>query len=662
MVCALMPWIIPALLLLAARQSLHALSSSDFEALSFTNAPQQILPARLWIPRDAKTNIAYPLVIFLHGAGERGTDNRAQVDGTQSALRFALPESQSQWPCFILAPQCPAGLTWAGMNAGDNWGDTDGTGDFTAQPTWPLLAFMKLLQQLTNATPSGLHIDSTQIHITGLSMGGFGTWECISRWPGIFRSAAPICGGGDPLKAPAIGATRIWAIHAEDDGTVSVDRSRQMILSMRRLGNIVRYTEYPSSLGIGHGAWVPGYADPGLLPWMFSTLEARATAGQASAPEFSLASGTYTGNTSVSLTSQTEGSVIRYTVNGTVPDATSTLYSGPIPIYGPMFLRAIALKTGLRTSPAASADYNTTPSLLVRPLSQSVLVGRTVNFQVTAVGKGPLRYRWSRDGVVIPDATNSILALGAVTLNHNGTYTVEVADDIATNTPPPAVLIVSIRPALTLVPVSLTVVEGDSAQFEAAASGTLPLTFRWRRNNSAVTNITLNSTQCVFTVPLASAALAGNYTVVVTNFGGTSASSTNALLTVLSDYDHDGLPDTWESRFQLNTNTLNEASLDLDGDGMTTRQEWLAGTDPTRKDSVFAIQEFSIIPDGFRIRFSSVPGKLYGLERIDSVSIPQTWIPVTGAERVWATGTTLEVVDPGFKSGALSYYRVRVRN
>lgn len=658
---ALLPWL-TAFLLLSTTHPLSALSSSDFQPLLFTNAPQQILPARLWIPRNASTNVAYPLVVFLHGAGERGTDNRAQVDGTQSALRFALPENQSQWPCFILAPQCPAGLTWAGLNAGDNWSDTDGTGDFTAQPTWPLLAFMKLLQQLTNAAPAGLRIDPAQIHITGLSMGGFGTWESISRWPGVFRSAVPICGGGDPLKAPVIGDTRVWAIHAEDDSTVPVDRSRQMILALRRLGISPRFTEYPASLGIGHGAWVPGYADPGLLPWIFSTPEPAAAADQASAPGFSLASGTSIGNTWVSLSSQTEGSILRYTLNGTVPDASSPLYAGPIPIYGPTFLRAIALKAGLRTSPASSADYNASPSLLVRPQSQSVLVGRSVSFQVTAVGKGPLRYQWSRDGVPITDATNSVLALGAVTLSHNGVYRVEVSDDVATTTPPPAVLIVSIRPALTLSPVSLNVVEGDSAQFEAAATGTLPLTFRWRRNGAILTNIILNSTQCVLTLPVASSALGGNYTVAVTNFGGSSATSSNAVLTVLRDYDHDGLPDVWEDRFQLNTNSLNEASSDLDGDGMTTRQEWLSGTDPTQKGSVFVIQESSMTPAGFRIRFSSVLGKLYGLERAESVVLPQPWLPVTGAGRLWGTGAPMEFVDREFMSHSPAYYRVRVKN
>ena len=246
------------------------------------------------------------------------------------------------------------------MTAGDSWGDPDGAGDFTREPTWPLAACLRLLAQLTNSTVSNLHIDPTQIHLTGLSMGGYGTWETISRWPGLFRTAVPICGGGDPQKAAAIGGTEVWAIHAEDDGVVPVDRSRQMILALRKLGRRVRFTEYPASLGIGHGAWVPGYADPGLLPWIFASPGRPATTTQAAAPKFSMVSGTYAGNASPRLSSETADASIRYTLNGTLPDAGSSRYNGLLDISGPAFVRAISIAAGL-APPARSPRRTSTP-------------------------------------------------------------------------------------------------------------------------------------------------------------------------------------------------------------------------------------------------------------------------------------------------------------
>lgn len=246
-----------------------AATVDDFAVIRYTNTPSQVLPARLWSPRNMEPDRTYPLVIFLHGAGERGNDNRLQLEAQPAPLVFVEPQNQARWPCFMLAPQCPLGLTWAGLNAGDNWGDPDGAGDFTVQPTWPLASLMGLLGQLTNSGPLATRIDVSRVFITGLSMGGFGTWEAVSRWPRVFRGAVPICGGGDPRKAAGIGSLALWAFHAEDDGVVMVQRSRQMALALRMLGQTVRYTEFPASLGIGHGSWVPAYADPGLLPWMF---------------------------------------------------------------------------------------------------------------------------------------------------------------------------------------------------------------------------------------------------------------------------------------------------------------------------------------------------------------------------------------------------------
>lgn len=232
------------------------LHAADYEAQIFTNATGQTLPYRLLTPPDEGATAPRPLVIFFHGAGERGNDNQAQlVHGTRFYLQ---PEVRSQFPCYVLAPQCPEGQQWVDMP----WGDD--VGKRPAQPS----ASMTLALQVLDSVIKTHKVDTNRIYVTGLSMGGYATWDCITRFPNRFAAGAPICGGGDETTVSAtVAKVPVWAFHSDDDGAVKVIRTRHMIEAFRKAGGTPKYFEY---FGLGHNAWTTAYAEPEFLPWMFS--------------------------------------------------------------------------------------------------------------------------------------------------------------------------------------------------------------------------------------------------------------------------------------------------------------------------------------------------------------------------------------------------------
>ena len=239
-------------------------SVDDFVALSYRDDHGHALPARLFVPRATEPGQKYPLVLFLHGAGGRGTDNRAQLTDQAAPLVFVQPGNQRKWPVFMAAPQCPPDQQWVDMP----WGAATGKGKRPAKPTWPLAAAMGLVEQLLRDYPA---IDPHRVFVTGMSMGGAGTWDAVVRHPGQWKAAVIVCGGYDELTVEPLVSRHlaIWAFHAADDPTVPVQRSREMIAALRARGATPRYTEYPASEHHGHASWKPAYSDPQLLPWMF---------------------------------------------------------------------------------------------------------------------------------------------------------------------------------------------------------------------------------------------------------------------------------------------------------------------------------------------------------------------------------------------------------
>ena len=196
-----------------------------------------------------------PLIIYLHGAGERGTDNTRQMGNIQPVLEKALTAA------YVLAPQCPEGQKWADVD----WAAP--SSKINPAPSPSLAAVWQLVNALVKAYP----IDTNRIYITGLSMGGFGTWDALSRWPWRFAAGVPICGGGDESQAPRIAPVPVWAFHGAADPLVSVERTRRMIAALKANQASPHYTEYPK---VGHAAWVLAYRNEDMLAWLFQQVKA----------------------------------------------------------------------------------------------------------------------------------------------------------------------------------------------------------------------------------------------------------------------------------------------------------------------------------------------------------------------------------------------------
>lgn len=198
---------------------------------------------------------ARPLLLFLHGAGERGDDNHAQLRHGGDVLATAGGEG-----CFVLAPQCPAARQWVNTP----W--AEGSYDAAQIPeSAELAAVISLLQRLVRERPE--HIDPARLYIMGISMGGYGVWDAIARHPGLFAAAVPICGGGDPRTVGRLRDLPIWAFHGTADATVPPSASRQMIAAMWADHQSPRYSEYADA---GHDCWHRAWREAELWRWMFA--------------------------------------------------------------------------------------------------------------------------------------------------------------------------------------------------------------------------------------------------------------------------------------------------------------------------------------------------------------------------------------------------------
>jgi poly(3-hydroxybutyrate) depolymerase len=206
-----------------------------------------LLPYRLFVPANYDPGQKYPLVLFLHGSGERGTDNQIQITGQSGVLAFLFNENQAKQPCFLAAPQCPTSGTWV---------------DSTRHSQ--LLA-------LIGALKTEFNIDADRVYVTGLSLGGQGTWDLLSLNGNLFAAGIPMSGFSGTLSVSATAAAAyripIWNFHAADDPTVNVSNSRNLINGIRTLGGTPVYSEYATG---GHVIWTASYATPLLYDWVMA--------------------------------------------------------------------------------------------------------------------------------------------------------------------------------------------------------------------------------------------------------------------------------------------------------------------------------------------------------------------------------------------------------
>ena len=229
--------------------------SSLFSYEKFTNGKGDTLQYRQLFP-DYDTIRKFPLVIFLHGSGERGNDNEAQLKW--GVRNFASDQNMQLHPAFVIAPQCPENLSWSSFSNRKNGSNIM----LENSPSKP----MELLIELIHDLVKRFRVDTNRIYITGLSMGGFGTFDAIERYPGLFAAAVPVCGGGDISKAVSIKNIPIWIFHGAEDAAVDPSFSLNMIQALTKAGAHPGYTQYPE---VGHFSWIAAYSDPLMMEWLF---------------------------------------------------------------------------------------------------------------------------------------------------------------------------------------------------------------------------------------------------------------------------------------------------------------------------------------------------------------------------------------------------------
>lgn len=220
---------------------------------------------QVYLPDNWNPHQKWPIILFLHGYGERGADGLLQTDvGLPHAIRL----NRSHFPAVVVIPQCLMDHWWT-------------------QPQMEEMALATLA-----AATKDFKGDPKHTYLTGLSMGGFATWDIASRYPGKFAAIVPVCGAlilnnSDLLKrfpdlakdaypddpssyatvAKKIGKTPVWIFHGGADDTVPVENSRKMDEALKAAGGDVKYTEYP---GVGHNSWDKAYTEPDLMPWLLS--------------------------------------------------------------------------------------------------------------------------------------------------------------------------------------------------------------------------------------------------------------------------------------------------------------------------------------------------------------------------------------------------------
>ncbi|MEL7532916.1 MAG: dienelactone hydrolase family protein [Bacteroidota bacterium] len=241
--------------------NLSAQADSAYQKMSFqSEASEEKLLYRFLQPNTTAGKL-YPLVLFLHGAGERGDDNTAQL--VHVTHRFSDPDLQAAHPTFVIAPQCPKESYWPSGTFDKAWGK------FTPSDT--LNAEMRLIMALLEEAQQKYPIDPNRIYVAGLSMGGFGTWDFLRRFPNYFAAGVPVCGGGYPADAERLVNIPIWALHGSEDNVVPASMSRDMLNAIKEAGGSPNYTEFP---GVGHGSWNPAFpayaSSPFIYDWLFS--------------------------------------------------------------------------------------------------------------------------------------------------------------------------------------------------------------------------------------------------------------------------------------------------------------------------------------------------------------------------------------------------------
>ena len=194
-----------------------------------------------FLPKDyySDINTCWPLILFLHGMGERGANlELVKIHGIPKIIK-----TQTDFPFITVSPQCPIEYVWR---------DDD---------------MQQAVEDILLKIVKNYRVDKTRIYVTGLSMGGYGTWSLAARRPDLFAAAVPICGGGDPATVNVLKNLPIWVFHGGLDEVVLPKESEKMVRALEKAGGKVRYTLYPEAY---HDSWTETYDNTALYDWLLS--------------------------------------------------------------------------------------------------------------------------------------------------------------------------------------------------------------------------------------------------------------------------------------------------------------------------------------------------------------------------------------------------------
>tara|TARA_R110001583_G_scaffold145096_1_gene297122 strand:+ start:65690 stop:66484 length:795 start_codon:yes stop_codon:yes gene_type:complete len=217
---------------------------------------------RVLFPKNFSKEKKYPVVLFLHGSGERGNDNELQL--THGSSLFLQKNTRENFPAIVLFPQCSLDDYWSDVEIDRSTKPITFKFQNKAEPTKSLGLVIQLMDSLLQKS----FVKKDQVYVMGLSMGGMGTFEILARRPDLFTAAVPICGGGNPSTAKLYAKnTKLWIFHGAKDDVVSPQFSIEMVKGIMNAGGSPNFTLYENA---NHNSWDAAFAEPNLLPWLFS--------------------------------------------------------------------------------------------------------------------------------------------------------------------------------------------------------------------------------------------------------------------------------------------------------------------------------------------------------------------------------------------------------